>query len=95
MGKKELLVTQVKKAFLELLEQKDTQVYLASQEIKVTKVDQWPIFLSLQTKYLSTVFHHLIYANVCRFHWPEGSLWFTWTKRTKGYPRNTRYSTRL
>lgn len=47
MDKQDFLVTKVKKAFLELLEQKDTRVYLASWEIKVTRVDQWPLFLSI------------------------------------------------
>ena len=36
MGRRELLVTKVKKALLELLERTDTQVFPASQETKVT-----------------------------------------------------------
>lgn len=43
MDRKEVLVTKVKKVFLELLVKKEMRVYMVSQEIKVATSDQWPL----------------------------------------------------
>lgn len=47
MGRRELPVTKVKKAFLEFLEKKDFRVFLAFQETEVTRSDMCSLFLSL------------------------------------------------
>lgn len=52
MGRRELLVTKVKKAFLEVLEKKDIRAFLASQETEVTWSDMCSLFLSLEAHFV-------------------------------------------
>lgn len=87
MGRKELLVTKVKRVFLVFLELMDIQAFLVSQETEVASMIHFPSLNDMICVFISCTKN----SNAHRCPWLEGPLWAARIEGTEGSSRTSRY----